>query len=152
MTKNAKKKKEWLDNGFGFPVILINAPVVTVRGVETLNINYKEYAKAVLAALAHKSARLTGNEIRFIRLYFEKTLVEFAQRFGQKSYQAVKKWEDFGNKATAMNWPTEKDIRLFILDELESKPKVFKALYEDLENPKPKSKEPVKLPASQVAA
>ena len=29
-----KRKKEWVDEGFGFPVKLLNVPMVTVRGVE----------------------------------------------------------------------------------------------------------------------
>ena len=45
------------------------------------------------------------------------TLQEFAKRFCV-SHVAVIKWERANRVATAMNWTTEKDIRLFILCKL----------------------------------
>ena len=62
------------------------------------------------------------------------------------------KWEGFGKTATNMNWTTEKDIRLFVLNELKIKPTTFKELYEELEEQKPSSKQPVTLSADQLAA
>jgi hypothetical protein len=152
MSKKTKKIKTWIDEGFGFPVVLLNPPMIEVRGVQTPDINYKIYAKCVLHALACKPARLTGAEVKFIRQHFQKTLTQFSDRFGQKSYQAVMKWEAFNKKATNMNWTTEKDIRLFIINQLKAKPKAFKELYEDLEEPKQPSQEPVTLSAELLAA
>jgi hypothetical protein len=88
--------------------------MVKVRGVWTPKINYNEFAHVVLRVLAHKESRLTGNEIRFIRTYFKMTLQKFAKRFCV-THVAVLKWEKVKNQPTAMNWTTEKDIRLFVL-------------------------------------
>ena len=60
-----KVQKGFIDTGFGFPIHLINVPMVKVQGVWSPKINYNELAYAVLRALAHKESRLTGNEIKF---------------------------------------------------------------------------------------
>ena len=44
--------------------------MVKVRGEWTPKINYSELALIVLHALSYKDARLTGNEIKFIRNSF----------------------------------------------------------------------------------
>ena len=54
--------------------------------------NYEQLAQAVLKALCFKPARLTGNEVRFIRLQLGMTLEEFAARFCV-THPSVIKWE-----------------------------------------------------------
>ena len=126
-----KIQKRFVDEGFGFPVVLRNVPMVKVRGIWTPRINYNKLTRDVALALARKPARLTGNEIRFIRQHFEMTLEAFGVRF-DVSHPAVLKWERAGDKPPALKWPIEKDIRLFILDRLHARPKAFKELYETL--------------------
>jgi len=118
-------------DGLGFPVVLHNVPMVRVRGKWTPLIDYDALARRVLLALARKPARLTGSEIRFIRLSFEMTLGAFGARF-DVSHPAVLKWERVGHGPPSLKWPVEKDIRLFILDRLGARPAAFKALYDAL--------------------
>ena len=65
---------EFVDRGFGFPVRLLNVPMVNVRSIWTPDVNYKALAENVLFMLAAKPAKLSGAEIKFIRSYFEMTL------------------------------------------------------------------------------
>jgi hypothetical protein len=127
-----KIQKEFIDTGFGFPIRLVNVPMVKVRREWTPKINYNELALEVLRALAHKESRLTGNEIKFIRTHFEMTLQEFAKRFCV-THVGVMKWEKTLNKPTAMNWSAEKDIRLFVLTRLTAKAQELASLYDDLQ-------------------
>ena len=106
-------QKEHVDVGFGFPVHLMNVPMVKIRGSWVPRINHKHLAEAVLRALVHKPARWTGQELRFVRLQLEKTLAEFAKMF-YVTHPAVLKWEKRGHQTTRMNWATEKDIRLHV--------------------------------------
>jgi len=152
MTQKKKIQKSFVDEGFGFPVVLMNVPMLQVRGKWTPNINYKKFAEAVLEALAHKPARLTGNEVKFIRHKFEMTLEQFAKRFGQKSHQAVMKWEAAKDKPTAMLWPTEKDIRLAIIHSFDRSATKFVNLYDELREQKPAKPERVRIEAEDVAA
>lgn len=145
-----KIQKEFVDTGFGFPVCLMNVPMIKVRGTWTPKINYNELALALLHALAHKESRLTGNEIKFIRTHFEMTLQEFAKRFCV-THVAVLKWEKTKNHATVMNWTTEKDIRLFVLTRLEAKAQDLASLYEELQELPEGKSEPIHLDAKKIA-
>ncbi len=129
--RNKKVQKSYLDHSLGFPVQIINAPLSKIRNEWVLDLNFEKYQKAALFALSMKRSRLTGNEIKFIRHHFRMTLKEFGLRFGGIAHSAVIKWEKFEDGPTKMNWLTEKDMRLFIINEL--KPKVLIKAYEKLE-------------------
>jgi hypothetical protein len=62
--------KKGISRGFGFPVVLMNVPLIGVFGVWTSDIDYNLLQKAVLFALAHHPSGLTGNHVRFIRFWF----------------------------------------------------------------------------------
>lgn len=109
-----KIQAEFLYEGFGFPVVLKHVPMVRVRGAWTPDINFNVLSDRLMEALAMKKTRLTGSEIRFFRNARSMTLQQFAHRFGV-THPAVLKWERAGNQPTAMNWATEKDIRLEML-------------------------------------
>lgn len=139
--RKRKIQKSFLYEGSGFPVYLLNVPMVYVRDVWTPDVNYNEIDSLILQVLAFKPARLTGSEIRFIRHYFEMTTTKFAARF-DVSFAAVLKWEKTGNRHTKMNWTTEKDVRMFILSRLHKRAQEMVALYNQLEevkSPKPVS-------------
>jgi len=141
--KNKKIQKSYIDYGLGFPVQITNVHLLKVRGEWVLDLNFEKYEKAVLLALSVKSTRLTGNEIKFVRNHFSMTLKEFGKRFGDVAHSAVIKWEKFGDNSTNMNWPTEKDIRLFIINEL--KPNILVKVYEKLEKVHPPNESKIKI-------
>lgn len=146
-----KIQKTFIDHGFGFKVKLLNVPMIKVRGAWTPDIDYNLLTEAILKALCEKPARLTGHEVRFIRLHFEMTLQEFAKRFSV-SHAAVIKWEKMKNKPTSMNWATEKDLRLFLLSQLSSRPKDLAALYGELEEVKENKGKIIQLDLEALAA
>ena len=145
-----KIQKTFNDLGFGFPIQVINAPMIKIRGKWVLDLNFEKYEKAVLLALSQKPSRLTGNEIKFIRNHFEMTLKDFSKRFGNLAHSAVIKWEKFGDDPTNMNWACEKDIRLFIINEL--RPKILVEVYGELEKVASDKRQKVKLEASEIIA
>ena len=131
MAQEQKRKRQgrFLYNGFGFPVLLLDVPMVQVRGDWTPDVDYNQLARRLLLALAGSPVRLIGNEIRFIRHSLSMTLEQFAQRFGV-THPAVIKWEQTGNRSTSMTWAVEKDIRLEILrSKSEGKPLSFVKAY-----------------------
>ena len=143
-------KKRYVYEGFGFPVVLRNVPMVKVRGDWTPKIDYNELAVGVLLALTHKPWRLTGDEVRFIRLHFEMTLTQFADRFSV-SHPAVIKWEDAQDGTTSMRWSVEKDIRLFIQDRLDDGDKALTALYRSLTKEAKQQGKPITMDLEQAA-
>jgi len=125
---------QFVYEGFGFPVVLKNVPMIKARGSWTPDVDYNVLAKDVLQAIAIHATRLTGGEVRFVRHYFEMTLEQFGERFGV-SHPAVLKWEKTGAESANMTWGIEKDLRLFILDALGAKPKTFAETYRKLARP-----------------
>lgn len=142
--RKRKIQKSFIYDGSGFPVYLLNVPMVHVRDVWTPDVNYNKVDLLILQALAFKPARLTGREIHFIRHYFEMTTTKFASRF-DVSFAAVLKWEKAGNHPTKMNWTTEKDVRLFVLSRLHKRAQEMVALYNELEEVKSLKPVPVKI-------
>lgn len=146
-----KIQRVFVDYGFGFPVKLLNVPMIKVRGNWTPNIDYSRLAELVLEELCWKSANLTGNEIKFIRQYFGMTLQVFAKRF-YVTHAGVIKWEKNKTKVTGMTWTTEKDIRLFVLSNLNASPKEIAELYEKLEKYPSKVSSELALDITKMAA
>lgn len=146
-----KIQKTFVDTGLGFPITLLNVPMVKVRGQWTPHIDYNSLTKAVLLALSEKPVRLTGHEVRFIRLHFEMTLEQFAARFGV-SHAAVIKWEKAKDEPTKMSWALEKDLRLFIIFNMLGKAQKLAQLYKDLEKEKSSQKRKIKLNISDIAS
>lgn len=142
---------EYIDRGFGFPVKLLKVPMLKVRGHWTPRLNYNLLTEEVLRRLAELDGRLSGNHIRFIRLHFEMTLEQFAERF-DVTHPAVKKWQSAANQPTNMSWSTEKDIRLFIKKQLHASAKEFSKLYAFLEKVVQKSAPKMELDARKLAA
>ena len=79
-----------------------------IQGEWVLDLNMEKYENAVLFALSQKPARLSGNEVKFIRYHFEMDLKSFGKRFGDVAHSAVIKWEKCEDEPTNMNWATEK--------------------------------------------
>lgn len=123
-----KIQKKFTYKGFGFPIHLLNVPMIKTRGQWTPDIDYNKLQKAVLLFLATKPTCLTGNEIRFIRKYFRKTLEAFGLEFGV-SHVAVIDWEAENDQPAKINPATEKCMRLYILDNLIKADKKFREAY-----------------------
>lgn len=117
--------------GLGFAVIVQHAPMIKMRGQWVLDLNLNELQERVFRELAAKPARLTGNEIRFIRHYARMPIDKFGARFGV-THPAVVKWEKAGDAPTEMRWGTEKDIRLFVLSHAKASPRDFMDAYRQL--------------------
>lgn len=115
--RQQKIEKEIVYEGLGFPVVLRNVPMIEIRGVWTPDIDLNVLQKVVLLALAHHSADLTGNQIRFIRSWLGLTQSEFSKLFGI-THPAIVKWEKTKNKASKMSLTTQRDLRLCLLDQL----------------------------------
>ena len=146
-----KTQKKYTDETLGFPVVILEAPMIRVRGKWALNINYNKYQETVLTLLAYKPVKLNGNEIQFIRKYFEMTTREFGARFSVK-HPAVIKWEKKQESLTDMAWTTEKDIRLFIVDQLVKKASELQKLYRLLGEEAEAKKKPISLDSELIAA
>lgn len=105
-----KTQSDYMDYGFGFPVIIGEIDIDEWCG-ETIPVIDNEYLeREVLKRLVLAKTRLTGNQVRFFRHHFMETLEEFAAKAGVK-HTAVLKWERAQDERTKMAWGTEFLIR-----------------------------------------
>jgi len=79
------------------------------------------------------------------------TTREFGARFSVK-HPAVIKWEKKQESLTDMAWTTEKDIRLFIVDQLVKKASELQKLYRLLGEEAEAKKKPISLDSELIAA
>lgn len=112
-----KIEKTYIDNGFGFQVVLHNVPMIKVLGVWTPDINYNQLKNRVLWDLVKQPEVFSGNEVRFIRLAFDIPCCEFADRLNVKE-STVLKWERAKEHGARINSEIEKNLRLFIDERL----------------------------------
>lgn len=150
MDKKRMMRARYVYHGFGFPVTLCHVPLLKIRGAWTPDVDYERLQRALLSALAGNPARLSGHEIRFIRLSFDMTLQAFAGRFAV-THPAVLKWEAARHSATGMAWATEKDIRLFVVSKTQERPARFLDRYRELEVQPKAGRCPLKIDVSSVA-
>jgi DNA-binding transcriptional regulator YiaG len=112
-TKIVKKFKY---EGFNFPVELLNVTMVMFDGEWHPKIDVRKIAESVMKGLPFQKERLTGDQIKFIRTYFEMSLREFASRVVNESHAAVAKWEKCAGKSTSMDINIEILLRLYVLE------------------------------------
>ncbi len=73
---------------------------------------------------------LSGNQVHFIRTYFEMTLEAFGKHFGV-THAAVINWEKTKNRAAKINPSLELLIRLFILEKLKINNQIFRDIFRE---------------------
>jgi len=144
-----RKRETFVYHGLGFPITLVNVPMKKMLGEWFIDINMNKLMLFALKFLAYKPARLTRQELRFIRTFFQMSTTEFARKLGI-SHAAVVKWEK-GQRVISR--PLEFCIRVQILLYLEAKDKEFHELckqiqLEDLSKSSSKKIVPLKVDAS----
>lgn len=140
-----KIEKKFIYEGFGFPVELTNVNMVFIDKKWSPKIDIRKIANTVIKELPFQTERLTGNQVKFIRDYFEYSLRDFADEVNE-SHTAVAKWEKHFDKATKMDINIEIRLRLLILEKVAIKTakdrKNFYMQYKEISNKKFTSNSP----------
>jgi len=145
-----KPRKSFDYYGTGFKIRIENLDMIKVFGEWTPEIDYQEIDNLVFEALATKPARLTGHEIQFIRLHSEMTLIDFGKHFDM-SHTSIAKWEKQGDDTPNMNLIMEKEIRMFILNEIKTRPAKFIEFWREMIQRKMKNSSPaIKVDAKEL--
>lgn len=98
----------------GFPVLLIDPPMVNIRGQWLPDINLRDLQLVVFRLLVAKPTRLTGDEIRFIRLYLRLRQSDLAKVLNRANHSVVSQWESHGDGASGMDYNTEVLLRIWM--------------------------------------
>lgn len=132
MSKKEKVVKSFVYDGLGFPILLSRVLFHQIRGEWVPKIDVERLADIVFKFLPSKPSKLTGNEIKFIRTYLEKSKPGFAELF-KLSHTAVTKWEKAGNSPAPISPSQEMVLRLYLEDHLNVSDREFYKLYKSLE-------------------
>lgn len=110
--------KEYIYEGFGFPVVLCNVPAKKIRGKWTPLVNYKALARYVLKMICFLQEPLTGDQIFFIRQQLRLTGEQLAEMLGI-SQAAISKWEKNRDKIAKIEPSTEFCLRIIALESID---------------------------------
>jgi len=125
------QQKDYTYEGCGFPVVIDEVIVLKKPYADIPLLDHEKLLREVLLQLAQSPQRLTGNQVQYIRKSWELPLARFGALF-DVAHSAVMKWERSGDGATSMNWTTEKDLRLRILQNLGCDASAILHLYKSL--------------------
>ncbi len=125
---NRKIQKQFIYRGFGFPVKLINVPMIKVFGKWAMDINFNKLEMVVLHQVLYKAGPLNGDEIRFIRKFLSMTTTEFGSIFGV-SHVSVMNWEKGINHIAPAS---DIYLRLYLLNYLHVKDNEFRKMYSSI--------------------
>jgi len=135
----------------GFPVVLVDPPLIEVRGQQVPEVNLKDLQAAVLRLLVVKPARLSGAEVRFIRKYLRLRQADLAEVLNMANHSVVSQWESRDDEPTGMEYNTEVLLRIWMAAKA-GEPELAQDLLEHrLKNLAPRSTTPLEVPLAKVA-
>jgi len=136
----------------GFPVLLVDPPMVEVRGVRVPELNLRDLQQTVFGMLIVKPARLTGAEVRFIRKYLRLRQADLAQILNMTNHSVVSQWESREDEPTGMQYNTEVLLRIWMAARAEQEQQQIVELLESrLKALKPRSEQPLQVRLSHAA-
>lgn len=109
-----KIMKEYIFEGFGFPVVLHNVQIDNFEGEEYPELDYKELEFKTVQSLIASPRALTGNQLKFLRKFMKRSLRDIASDI-EVSHAQIKNWEDRAKDSTGMGADVERRFKNFVL-------------------------------------
>jgi len=98
----------------GFPIVLVDPPMVQVRGHEVPDVNLRELQQAAFRLLIVKPARFIGSEVRFIRKHLRMRQADLARVLNKANHSVVSQWESKEDQPSGMEYNTEVLLRVWM--------------------------------------
>jgi DNA-binding transcriptional regulator YiaG len=136
---------------FGFPILLIDPPMIEFRGESLPAPNVNDLQDTVFRLLLHKPARLTGDELRFIRKSQSLRQADFAKVLHMANHSVVAQWEGKNERPTGMAYNTEVVLRIWMAGQVGEGDRVMDLLQNELRELKPGPGEPLVVELPRVA-
>lgn len=108
--------------GFGFPVVLLNAPMQRVGGDAYVDLSDTLLSAAVLRALLLSPCRWTGDQVRYVRTALRRTQLELAAALHITGETTVSKWERRRAQCASLDSCVEFSLRVLVLEALAEAP------------------------------
>ena len=109
------KLKNYLFEGFGFPVIFKELPAIKLRGEIIPDIDFSLIAPALIKFICMQQAEpLSGYQVRFFRSALGLTIRDFAKLVGVR-HPSVIRWEKHKNHSAQIEAHIEIVIRILMI-------------------------------------
>lgn len=135
----------------GFPILLVNPPMIEVRGERVPDINLRALQEAAFRLLVVKPGRLTGAEVRFIRKHLRMRQADLALVLNMANHSVVSQWEGREDDPAGMDYNTEVLLRIWMAAKVGQADRLLELL-EQLKNLSPEaSREPLHVSLEDAA-
>ncbi len=114
----AKKAKNFVYEGLGFPIIFKEVAVKELLGELVPDVNHRHLQDEAFQALLTARFKLSGAHLNFIRHYMGLKQDEFARRLGLGGHSMISKWEKKKSAATGMTSAMEAGVRMLMCEYL----------------------------------
>lgn len=136
----------------GFPVLLVNARMVEVRGEWVPEVNLRHLQEAAFRLLVGKPGRLSGSEVRFIRKYLRMRQADLAKVLNMANHSVVSQWESRGDEPAGMDYNTEVVLRIWMAARVGLADRLLDLLERELKDlSSDGSREPLRIPMDEAA-
>lgn len=109
------KIKNYLWNGFGFPVIFEELPAIKLRGEQVPDIDFSKVAPDLIKFIcSEQELPLSGNQIKFFRHALNFSMRDFAKLIGV-THQSLMRWENRKNHPAKIEAHIEIVLRILML-------------------------------------
>ena len=136
----------------GFPVLLVDPPMVEVRGELVPDVNLRHLQDAAFRLLVAKPGRLTGSEVRFIRKYLRMRQADLARVLNMANHSVVSQWESHGDDPAGMDYNTEVLLRIWMAARLGLTDRLLDLLENELKDLSPDAaRQPLRIELEKAA-
>jgi DNA-binding transcriptional regulator YiaG len=136
----------------GFPVLLVDARMVEIRGELVPDVNSRHVQEAAFRLLVGKPGRLTGSEVRFIRKHLRMRQLDLAKVLNMANHSVVSQWESRGEEAAGMDYNTEVLLRIWMAARIGLADRLLDLLEMELKNLSPEAaREPLRITMDEAA-
>ncbi len=117
------KLKNYLWNGFGFPVIFVELPAIKLRGELIPDVDFNKIAPDIIKFICTEQIfPLSGNQVKFFRHVLGFSLRDFAKLVGV-THQSLMRWESKKNHPAKIEAHIEIVLRILMLRKFDGKSK-----------------------------
>jgi hypothetical protein len=135
----------------GFPITLVNPPMVTIRGEILPDVSPRDVANAVFLQLIHSHQRLTGDQVRFIRKHMRLRQADLAEVLHMANHSVVSQWESREGESSGMEYNTEVVLRLWMAGKVGQGAGIVDLMERDLRDLRPSDGGPLAVGVARAA-
>ena len=132
--------KDYKYSDLGIDIILKDIVLYKVGREWLPKIDIEKLSKRIFSLLTFRAASFSGNELSFIRTYFQMSKSEFGREL-KVSHTAVAKWEKSGKKISSMDIGTELLLKMIMAEKSGATASKYQEIFKKTKDHNPNDKQ-----------